>query len=222
MPLTGAMRAWAVGLVLLVADVAAAAGIGLSQRQAGSGVGAPLIVLAGALVFFIPLVLAVWFRVIRTRAAFWAASVVPAILWVPALPAVFLRGGPGLATPSGLALAAIAIAGSVLVTVGGLLAMIEAAAAAPAPPDEPPAGADVAGADEATALREPAEMAVADIVAETAAAEPKPPRRRPKRASEADARAADDALVAELARDPDDRTVEPAVETSDATPMRDA
>ena len=131
MPLTGAMRAWALGQAVLVVDVALAAGVGLSQRQPGT-TQAPLFVLAGALVFFVPLVLALALRTIRTRAAFWVASILPAIVWIPAIPAVFLRGGPALATPSGLGLAAVAIGGAVLVTVGGILAAIEAARAAPA------------------------------------------------------------------------------------------
>jgi hypothetical protein len=134
MPLTGAMRAWAVGEAVLVVDVALAAGLGLAQRQSTGSQG-PLILLLGALVFFIPLAAALAVRTIRTRALFWVASVVPAVLWIPAIPAVFLRGGPDLASPSGLALAGAAIGGAVLATVGGALAAVEAAVAVPAGAD---------------------------------------------------------------------------------------
>jgi hypothetical protein len=176
MPLTGAMRAWALGQAVLVVDVALAAGVGLSQRQPGT-TQAPLFVLAGALVFFVPLVLALALRTIRTRAAFWVASILPAIVWIPAIPAVFLRGGPALATPSGLGLAAVAIGGAVLVTVGGILAAIEAARAAPAvavvTTDERIEEPITTGSDEAEPVATaPAPMEPSKVVAPAASAAP--------------------------------------------------
>jgi hypothetical protein len=219
------MRAWALGQAVLVVDVALAAGIGLSQRQPGT-TQTPLFVLAGALVFFVPLVLALALRTIRTRAAFWAASILPAIVWIPAIPAAFLRGGPALATPSGLGLAAVAIGGAVLVTVGGTLAAIEAARAAPAAAvvtaDGPVEEASItAGSVEdepietADAAVEAANVVAPDIATPTGSDEltesseapeaigsiepsPAPQPDEPP----ADTRTADDELVAELVREP--------------------
>jgi hypothetical protein len=126
-PFTGAMRAWAAGQILLVSDVALAAGLGLAQRSAGRVVlGAPLaVMLAALLAFFVPLVLAVAVPSLRTRAFLWAVSAVPAILWIPAIPAVFLRAGPELSSPVGVGLASAALIGAVLVIVGAGVAMIE-------------------------------------------------------------------------------------------------
>ena len=123
---TGA-RIWAAGLVLLVADGALAAGLGLAGRRDLTDVQEPLLVLVLALaLFFVPLEVGLRIPAARERWAFWLATCLVAALWVPALPFIFLTAGPELGSPLGLSLAGLAILGAVLVLVGGITAAVGA------------------------------------------------------------------------------------------------
>jgi hypothetical protein len=120
-------RIWAAGLVVLVADGALAAGLGLAGRPDRGDLQGPLLVLVLALaLFLVPLEVGLRIPAARERWAFWLATCLEAMLWVPAVPFIFLTAGPDLASPLGLLLVGLAILGAVLVLAGGVPAAVTA------------------------------------------------------------------------------------------------
>lgn len=128
MRLTGAGRVWAVGQILLGVDVAAGPAAGLVGTQlTPEDLARPAPVLGASVAFFVlPVFLMLGFGALRARWWVWIGASLPALLWVPAMPFVFLTLGPQLETPEGLALAAAGLVGAVIVVVGGLLAALDA------------------------------------------------------------------------------------------------
>lgn len=127
MPLSGAMRVWVAGELLVTADAMVGPALGLAERSfAPDALGERVVILAGAMaLFFIPAELALRFPAARRRWWFWVGASVPAVLWVPAMPFVFLAAGPPLDRVSGLALLAGGLVGAVMVIVGGVSAALE-------------------------------------------------------------------------------------------------
>ena len=127
MSLSGAMRVWVAGELVVAADMMLAAALGLPARAlAPDELGQRVALLAAAvLLVFVPAELALRFPAIRKHWWFWLVASVPAVLWVPAMPFVFLAAGPALDHPSGLALLAGGLAGAVMVVVGGAGALLD-------------------------------------------------------------------------------------------------
>jgi hypothetical protein len=121
------MRIWAAGQGALGLDALLVAAAGYAASPAAShDMQARLLLVAGAIVgFLIPAVLAVQLPTARLRTWFWLAASLPALAWVPAMPWVFLRAGPPLGSPSGLALAGLGLVAAVVTLVCGALAALE-------------------------------------------------------------------------------------------------
>lgn len=127
MPVTGAMRVWAAGQLILAGDVVlgpAAALAGGWVTPQDLAVPAPILVAALALIL-IPADLALNAATVRGRWWFWVAASLPAALWVPAMPFVSLAAGPPLGSVAGLTLAGAGLGGAVAALVGGSLAALE-------------------------------------------------------------------------------------------------
>jgi len=133
MPLSGAMRVWVVGELVVATDIVLGAALGLAGRAPVSGeLGERIVILAGAVaLFFVPAELALRFPAVRGRWWFWVGASVPAVLWVPAMPFAFLAAGPPLDGTAGLALLAGGVVGAVMVVIGGASAALEARRGAP-------------------------------------------------------------------------------------------
>jgi hypothetical protein len=122
-----AMRLWVAGQVVLAADALLVAGTGFAGRAPGGGLDQRLLpAIVGLVLFSAAGVLAVLSKAARMSPWLWFAGSVPAVLWVPAMPFVYLEAGPPLASPAGLALMAVGLVGAVVVVVGGSLAALEA------------------------------------------------------------------------------------------------
>lgn len=120
------MRLWVAGQVALAADALLVAGTGFVGRAPAGGLDERLVVpIVGLLLFFGAAALAVLVPAVRRSRWFWLAGSIPAVLWVPATPFVYLEAGPPLASPAGLALAAGGVVGAVVVVVSGSLAALE-------------------------------------------------------------------------------------------------
>ena len=121
------MRLWVAGQVTLAADALLVAGTGFAGREpADGGLDERLLLpIVGLLLFFAAGALAVLLGAVRRSAWFWLAASIPAVLWVPATPFVYLEAGPPLATPAGLALAAAGLVGAVVVVISGGLSALE-------------------------------------------------------------------------------------------------
>jgi len=128
MLLSGAMRVWVVGELVVAADGVMGAVLGVAGHAVVAGeLGERLVIIAAAVaLFFVPAELALRFPAVRGRWWFWAGGSVPAVLWVPAMPFAFLAVGPPLDEPAGLASLAGGIVGAVLVLIGGAAAALEA------------------------------------------------------------------------------------------------
>ena len=125
--MSAAMRLWVAGQVALAADALLVAGSGYAGRTPGGSVldERLLLPIVGLLLFAAAGALAVLVAAVRRSPWFWLAGSIPAVLWVPATPFVYLEAGPPLATPAGLALAAAGVVGAVVVIVSGTLAALE-------------------------------------------------------------------------------------------------
>jgi len=134
MPLSGFMRLWVVGELVIAADIVLGLTLGLASRPPplSADLGERIVLFAGAVaLFFVPAELALRLPAARTRWWFWIGASLPAVLWVPAMPFALLAAGPPLDRPSGLALLAGGLAGAVMVVVGGAAAGIESRRRAP-------------------------------------------------------------------------------------------
>jgi hypothetical protein len=130
--MSGAMRLWVAGQVTLAADALLVAGTGFAGQAPGGMLDERLVPpIAGFLVFVVAGALAVLVAEVRGSLWFWLAGAIPAVLWVPATPFVYLEAGPPLASPAGLALAAAGVVGAVVVVVSGGLAALENRAGTP-------------------------------------------------------------------------------------------
>jgi len=127
MPLSGAMRVWVAGELVVAGDVVIGAALGLSGRALVAGeLGERVLILAAAVaLFFVPAELVLRFPAVRGRWWFWAGTSVPAVLWVPAMPFALLAAGPPLDGTTGLALLAGGVVGAVMVVIGGASAALE-------------------------------------------------------------------------------------------------
>ena len=124
--MTTPMRLWVAGQVALAAVALLVAGTGFAARAPGGGLDQRLLpAIVGLVLFAAAGALAVLSRPLRTIPWFWLAGSIPAVLWVPAMPFVFLESGPSLASPAGLALTAAGLIGAVVVVVSGGLAALE-------------------------------------------------------------------------------------------------
>ncbi len=127
-----AMRLWVAGQVALAADALLVAGTGFAGQAPGGGLDQRMLpAIVGLVLFSAAGVLAVLSRAVRMSPWFWLAGSIPALLWVPATPFVYLQAGPPLASPAGLALTAAGLIGAVVVVVSGSLAALESRASAP-------------------------------------------------------------------------------------------
>jgi hypothetical protein len=121
-----AMRLWVAGQVVLAADALLVAGTGFAGRAPGGGLDQRLLpAIVGLVLFSAAGTLAVLSKAVRMSPWLWLAGSVPALLWVPATPFVYLEAGPPLASPAGLALTAVGLVGAVVVVVSGSLAALE-------------------------------------------------------------------------------------------------
>jgi len=134
MPLSGPMRVWVAGELVVAADIVLGAALGLAGRSLVPGeLGERILILAAALaLFFVPAEVALRIEAPRGRWWFWVGASVPAVLWVPAMPFVFLAAGPPLDSAPGLALLAGGVVGAVMVVIGGASAALETRRGAPA------------------------------------------------------------------------------------------
>jgi hypothetical protein len=125
--MSAAMRLWVAGQTTLAVDALLVAGTGFTGRAPGAGVADERLLppIVGLLLFFGAGALAVLIGAVRRRPWFWLAGSIPAVLWVPATPFVYLEAGPPLASPAGLALAAAGVVGAVVVVISGSLAALE-------------------------------------------------------------------------------------------------
>lgn len=120
------MRLWVAGQVALAADALLVAGTGFAERAPGGGLDERLIApIVGLLLFSGAGALAVLVARLRRSPWFWLAGSIPAVLWVPSTPFVYLEAGPPLASPAGLGLTAAGVIGAVVVVVSGGLAALE-------------------------------------------------------------------------------------------------
>lgn len=131
--MSGPVRTWLAGEVLLVGAISLAAGLGLAgQRPGAVELGPPLAVLViGLIGFLAPATIGLRVQALQVRRAFWLGSCVPAALWLPALPYVLLRTGTSVAAPAGLLVAGTSLLGAILIVTGGVLAAIEVPQAGP-------------------------------------------------------------------------------------------
>lgn len=127
------MRLWVAGQVTVAADALLVAGTGFAGRAPGGSVLDERLLppIVGLMLFFGAGTLAVAFAPLRRSPWFWLAGSIPAVLWVPATPFVYLEAGPPLASPAGLALAAAGVVGAVIVVISGSLAALETRASTP-------------------------------------------------------------------------------------------
>ena len=125
--MSGAMRLWVVGQVSLAAGALLVAGTGFAGRAPGGSVLDERLLppIVALLLFAVAGTLAVGVAAVRGSPWFWLAGSIPAVLWVPATPFIYLETGLPLASPAGLALAAAGVVGAVVVVVSGTLAALE-------------------------------------------------------------------------------------------------
>jgi hypothetical protein len=124
--MSGAMRLWAAGQAVLAVDALLVAGTSFAGRAPGSGLDERLLApIVGLLLFFGVGALAVLVAGVRRSPWFWLAGSIPAVLWVPATPFVYLEAGLPLASPAGLGLMLAGVIGAVVVVVSGSLAALE-------------------------------------------------------------------------------------------------
>jgi hypothetical protein len=124
--MSGAMRLWTAGQVMLVVDALLVAGTGFAGRAPGGGLDEHLLApIIGLLLFVGAGALAALVAGVRRSPWFWLAGAIPAVLWVPATPFVYLEAGLPLASPAGLGLTVAGVVGAVVVVVSGSLAALE-------------------------------------------------------------------------------------------------
>jgi hypothetical protein len=124
--MSGAMRVWAAGQAVLAVDALLVAGSGFAGRAPGSGLDEHLLAPIIGLLLFVGIgALAVLVAGLRRSPWFWLAGAIPAVLWVPATPFVYLEAGLPLASVAGLGLMMAGVIGAVVVVVSGMIAALE-------------------------------------------------------------------------------------------------